>query len=465
MKRSLLCWLIPSLALVLPATALASPTATSPAPAAPTAPAPAVAPAPAGPPSFQVIDRGTSVEVIAHNVTAARTGITPIRSRLEVPIVGHPRADRALPTDATVKAVEFDGNDPRVLSVKTGFERTDVKALARYAQAIQVGPDVHMIFPRAIPAVGAVVALPEPTLTPAMVAKVAASTTMAAPAIKPAEVAAVAAAGAVTPVTPVTAVAPAVEQAAPQPAAEAEPKADAISASAAATPAPAAGASSSPGATPAPNGASTSTASSAAAPGKPPTTTAATAQPATDVWQRLSMYGAIGLAAIGCGIWILRRRRAVKVPELSIDVIATKSLGAKAKVVWFSAGGREMVVAVTPQQVRMLGQWKHTGARPQLPSAHALTSEVPVGRQTLRDLRDLPALREARARAAASEDRPSASPAVAGILKLRDRPSIPNIDTRGIVDFSEINDEVATGDLDADALWAKEILAATGARR
>ena len=46
--------------------------------------------------------------------------------------------------------------------------------------------------------------------------------------------------------------------------------------------------------------------------------------------------------------------------------------------------------------------------------------------------------------------------AVSGILKLREKAGPA---------FSQFNEEVATGDIDADTLWAKEILAATGAKR
>ena len=58
-------------------------------------------------PSFEVLDRGSAVEVIAHNIKAARTAILPLRQRLQVPIVGAPAAKRILPTDATVKLVEL----------------------------------------------------------------------------------------------------------------------------------------------------------------------------------------------------------------------------------------------------------------------------------------------------------------------------------------------------------------------
>lgn len=352
-------------------------------------------------PSFEVLDRGTAVEVIAHDVTMSNTAVTPIRSRLEVPLVGHPRADKAVPADPTVKLVEFDGNEQRVLSVKLGFERPEVKALAKYAQAIQVGSDVHIMFPRLVPAAGAAVVLPEPTLPAALAAKLA--TTPPVP---------------VTAVTAPAPVAPAVEtkpeakpEMAPEPKSESKPE---IKTEA-----------------------------------KPAAATTTTAKPATvapakeDAWQKLSMYGAIGLAAIGCGVWLLRRRKAQQGLVSTIEVIAQKSLGGKAKVVWFTAGGREMVVAVTPQAVRMLGQWKKSAG----PADNGAFSPLPSA-QTYTD-----GGREVR------PERATTSAAAAGILKLRERRSMHNIP------MPMVSDEVATGDVDADEQWAKEILAATGARR
>ncbi len=349
-------------------------------------------------PSFEVLDRGTAVEVIAHNVTMANTAITPIRSRLEVPLVGHPRADKALPTDATVKVVEFDGSEQRVLSVKLGFERPEVKALAKYAQAIQVGGDVHIMFPRLVPAVGAAIVLPEPTLPAELAAKLAAKPAM--------------------PVATVTAPAQIAPEAKIEPKIETQPAAPAPETKRAPKPEP-------------------------KAETKPVAATTASPPAKEDAWQKLSMYGAIGLAAIGCGVWLLRRRKALQGVVSTIDVIAQKSLGGKAKIVWFTAGGREMVVAVTPQSVRMLGQWKKAAGTAEnvafspLPSAQTYTEGS----------------REVRAEKGAS------SAAVGGILKLRERRSMHHIP------MPLVSDEVATDDIEADTAWAKEILAATGARR
>src|SRR4051812_41480491 len=133
-------------------------------PAAPAAPDPA--------PRFELIDRGDAVEVIAHHVTAARTAILPVRSRLEVAITAAPPIKRVAPVDATVKLIELDREESTpVLSVKLGFERADVKALSRFAQAIQVGDDLHLLVPRKLPDGDVAPRLPDPTLPSAMAAR------------------------------------------------------------------------------------------------------------------------------------------------------------------------------------------------------------------------------------------------------------------------------------------------------
>lgn len=336
-------------------------------------------------PSFEVLDRGNAVEVVAHGFTAAKTAITPIRSRLEVPLVGRPRADKLLPTDATVKVVELDGTEQRVLSVKLGFERPEVKALAKYAQAIQVGDDVHIIVPRTVPAPGTAFVLPEPTLPPAIAAKLAA----------PKEAEPVAPIEPTTAAPPAAATTTATTTAAPTPTPPATEQAPATKPTAPAAPAPA---------TKQVPGAATTSSSPL---------------------QNLSLYAALGLVAIGCVAWLVKRKKRAQGPISSIDVIAQRGLGGKAKVVWFTAGGREMVVAVTPQQVRMLGQWKRG-------EAAAPSASLPHAQ-------------------AMPEPKPS-SAAVSGILKLRER--------AGTMPVADPGDSE-----DVDAAWAREILAATGARR
>ncbi|HEY0191193.1 MAG TPA: hypothetical protein VGC42_08745, partial [Kofleriaceae bacterium] len=129
---------------------------------------------PLGAPSFELIDRGDTVEVIAHNIKASRTAVLPLRSRLQIPIAGAPVAKRVTPADRTVKLVELDSEDAtRVLSVKLGFEYPETKLVSRYAQAIQIGDDLHVLVPRAVPVDGVAPKLPEPTLSASAAAAMA----------------------------------------------------------------------------------------------------------------------------------------------------------------------------------------------------------------------------------------------------------------------------------------------------
>jgi flagellar biogenesis protein FliO len=156
------------------------------------------------------------------------------------------------------------------------------------------------------------------------------------------------------------------------------------------------------------------------------------------------MYGALGLAAAGAGIWLLRRRRTRPGTPASIEIIAQRSLGGKARIVWLSAGPREMIVSVTAQQVRMLGQWPRTEVAAQLPVAHTHADPAEESRREPSFAATLGGF--------GPIDKP-VSPAVTGLLRLRGRTG----------QMSAVTPEVATGDVEADELWAKEILAATTA--
>lgn len=355
---------------------------------------------------FQVIDRGNAVEVIAHNVTATRTGVMPIRSRLEVPLApNHGKLVGLLPKDSTIKIVEIeDGN----LSVKVGYEHPGVVTLAKFAQATQVGPDVHLIFPRAVPADGAAIVMPEPTIPPELAKKIEAVAPVIGPPPPPKPVEA---AKPVEAPKPVVAEAPkpvvvekTVEKTEEKPAAAVvEPKAEEKK--------------------PEPK-----TEEKKPADKKPATIKETKPE---DGFSKLAMYGAVALVGVGIGGWLLKKRKAQQDPTTTIDVIAQKSLGGKAKVVWFTVGGREMVVAVTPTAVRMLSSWK-AGAKAE--NANTANINLPV-----------------------AEAKPASSSAVAGLLKLREKAGPA---------FTKLDDDVATDDIDADAQWAKEILAATaGAKR
>jgi flagellar biogenesis protein FliO len=431
-----------AITLLLPAAAIAEPAPSAPASAPAPAPAPAAAAAPAAPrpiaapaaptairpPSFELLDRGDAVEVIVRNAKAARTAIIPVRSRLQVQLAGAPTARRVVPGDPTVKLIELDTQDAtRMLSVKLGFAPADVKALARFAQAIQVGDDLHLLVPRTLPAEGAAPRLPDPTLSPelaAAVARIDPTRPILGPQLEPARTREAPDRAATT----ADALAP--QPPRPVPAADARPapKAD-----------PAIGATG-------PTGIATAAAPATperAGNGKP--LARSLAADADDSWANISMYAALGLAVVAVGIWLMRRRRGNTSTPATIEVIAQRSLGGKARIVWLSAGPREMLVSVTPQQVRMLGQWRKAEVATALPGAYTHNEVRPTREPT--DERS--AGPDARA-----SDRPL-SPAVTGILRLRGRTG----------QMAAVTDEAAAGDVVADELWAKEILAATGARR
>ncbi|MCX5742157.1 MAG: flagellar biosynthetic protein FliO [Proteobacteria bacterium] len=365
-------------------------------------------------PSFEILDRGDAVEIVAHEVKATRTAVVPTRQRLEVAIAGFATATRLVPKDATVRQVEFDGGPAaRVLSVKLGFERDDVRALARFAQTIQVGDDLHILIPRHLPVDGKITPLPEPTL-PATVPTPPAPT---APTAK----------------TPAAPAAPTFGPARPEP--TVAPEAPRMMGPTATAPLATEGAEPVPASDPRP-------AVGGAVPTKPATASiddpsARTAKPVklqeqTGSGMQLVLAG--GLCLVGLFTWLMRKRRASVPQGSTIEVVAQRSLGGKAKIVWLTAGGREMVVAVTPQKVQMLGQW----GKPTSP--HSATTRSATAQ-------NLPEARTPHPPA----PRPTSS-AVAGILKLRGT-------------TVNLNEEVVTGDYEADELWAREMLAAQGIRR
>jgi flagellar biogenesis protein FliO len=345
-----------------------------------------------GPASFEVSDHGDSVEIIAHNVEAKTTNVSTVRSRIEVPIVGAPIAARMASSDPTVLFAEFDGH---ALSIKTRLGYPETKALAPFAKAQQVGPDLHLTFPR-----HAVVAIaPTPAIAPAPVAA------------KPVE-------------------------AAPAPVVV-EKKPDIKQAQAALA-------------------AATTNANPVAAPVTAPvkleTKPAAPATHTPIPPDHESTFGSPGLYGVGalvtllaCGYLMKKRKKEAAVVG-TIDIIAQRSLGNKAKVMWLSAGGREVLVSVTAQNVHMLGQWSKSD-REGMPRAATL------GNSSFRE-----ELAQQDVEVAAPPPPMIQSSAVSGILKLRAR-------TATIQPLPLVNEDVATDDAEADLEWAKEILTASGVRR
>ena len=338
--------------------------------------------------SFRVVDHGDTVEVIAKGLQLKSPTISPIRSRLEVPLVGNPIASRQMMQDATVLQVELDGIATRVLSVKTKLERPEVHDLAKLAQATQVGDELHMTFPRHAIA------------------------------------------------TPVAPTAPTTNAPAPAAAAIAKP--------ADAKPADAKPAAATPPTIPTPAAAATAPAPFSPAPAPAPEKHAI--PPETRDWSSTGMYALCGLGALGVAAYMMKKKRGVQAPATTIDVVAQRALGGKAKVMWLAAGRREMIVAVTGTQVRMLGQWQRD-AQPQPSFAASMSSALAPA--------PLPTATVERA-----PEPPSAS--VAGILKLRaSSPAGARTSTSALA--LPADDEQAP-DGDIDLAWAKEILAAGGRR-
>ncbi|MEO8842711.1 MAG: flagellar biosynthetic protein FliO [Kofleriaceae bacterium] len=344
--------------------------------------------------SFEVADHGDTVEVIAHNVEARTTHVSSVRSRIEVPVTGAPQAARMPSSDPTILFAELDGH---ALSVKTRLGYPEIKALAPFAKAQQIGSDLHLTFPRhAVVAAAATVA--KPVVVEASAAPAPAVVETKKPDIKQAQAALAAATTSANPTAP----------------AKLETK-----------PAPATH-------TPIPP-------------------------------DHESTFGSPGLYGLGalvtllaCGYLMKKRKKEAAVVG-SIDIIAQRSLGNKAKVMWLSAGGREVLVSVTAQNVHMLGQWSKSD-REGMPRAATL------GGSSFQQ--------ELAQQAVEAAPAPPAPPpmiqssAVSGILKLRARTSAPLLARAGTVQpLPQINEDVATDDAEADLEWAKEILTASGARR
>jgi hypothetical protein len=380
-------------------------------------------------PWIDIRDRGDFAEVIAHNVRSTKTAITPIRQRLEIPLAGTIVVHRVVPTgDPTIVVAEVD-NESHVLSVKLTLERGDVKLLAQSAQAMQIGDDLHLMFPRHLPAEGQTVTLPEPTL-PVLVPPLVEPLAPLAEAAKPVEAA-----------KPAAAI---IDLKAAADAAEVKP--------------PIAGGT-----------------TKVAQLGKPDPNKLGTVD---DAGGPAMTYGALGLALLVGAFWVIKRRKAGAAPAVStIDIVAQRSLGGKAKIVWLTAGGRDMIVAVTAQSVRMLGQWPRGADKGGFGTLGSGSGSAP-GRDVRepRDVRELREPRLAEGTLPGADDGLTAvpaasSPAIQGLMRLRQRQPLPSTPApigrqkraSSLADI-QISEDVATDDIDADAMWAKEILAATSGR-
>ncbi|MCE9573234.1 MAG: flagellar biosynthetic protein FliO [Deltaproteobacteria bacterium] len=295
---------------------------------------------------WAIVDHGDQVEVIVHGAIAAGATAAAVRERVEIPVASMAVDLERFPKDATVREIDIRGHAPRVLSIKLHLDRAQVKALAPLVRITQTGDDMHVLIPRALPT--------------------AAATTAPAPMIGPMGPIAIA---------PINIAPPDLGPTATVAAAPAKPAIDtghASLATGATAPAPAASATQvAIGPSPAP--AAPAAAPPPAAPAAPADATPPALAPRVDSSLQLptlpivTVLGAGGLALAA----LLRRRKKNASTVQDLDVVASRSLGGKAKIVWLAAGEREIVVSVTNQQVRLLSQWRRTRATG-APEARAL---------------------------------------------------------------------------------------------
>lgn len=429
-------------------------------------------------PKLKIIDRGAQVEVVVSDVQLPASPTMSVRfDRIELPLAGRPvEVNDSYPRGLVVRIDVRNDGKAKTLIVRLRRSYAVVAELAKGAVARQENDGVHLLVPISPAAATMAAALPATAVgagagaatgttatvattagaTPATAAPTAPTTTptttVTAPTTPPAAPVGatsgttVTLAGATTP--------PATNK--PDPAATTGANGTGAGTSdATATANDATGS-----ATTTPDGANAAAGANAAEPlagphltGKGSTTPAPARLTGGDrnsgpgIGRVAIAIGAIALA--GGAIVLLRRRRGTATAAIGpqFEVLASKSLGGKTRVVWLGAGDRELVVAVAAQQVNLLGHWRRGEA--DRPIDRALEQSVPLRLEPVGE--DLePAF------AAGSSPLPrvrgAASSAVSGIMRLRGK-------------VAAISDEVATGDADADEQWARDILAATGGRR
>jgi flagellar biogenesis protein FliO len=140
---------------------------------------------------------------------------------------------------------------------------------------------------------------------------------------------------------------------------------------------------------------------------------------------------------VAAGVLVVSRKRRAQPSGEMIRILASKPLGGKTRLVLVGAGPRQLLLSVGDKGARVIGRW--AAADGELPPTRALgdTSEGTSG-VFGSDGHGLPGPPPPVGAAAAST-----SPAVAGILRLRQQ--VPHDDD----------------DLEADAEWARAIIAAT----
>lgn len=396
-------------------------------------------------PRLKVVDRGDKVEVIVTGVQLPATPTMKVnRERIELPLAGRPNEVNDSYGAGLVWRIDVRGEGlPKTLSVKLRRDHAAVMALAQTATATQADDGVHLFIPKTPPAAataspptaekpaatGTTVTLADTTATaaPATDAKPTATTATAAPTTA-ATGTTVTLAGVTSPAEPTNANAA---------------SADAGGATTTSATGDASAAAEGAAAKPDEDGSAIGSitghkgSGSGSRPGK---LTGGASGPGIG----RVVLAIVAIALAGGAIVALRKRKgaAPTAPGPQLDILATKSLGGKTRIVWLGAGDRELVVAVANTNVSLLGQWRRGEADRPLERSMRLGLEAPPD--------DEPSF------AAGSTQLPRTrtlnTSAVSGIMRLRGK-------------VSPITDDLAADDTDADEKWARDILAATGGRR
>jgi hypothetical protein len=152
------------------------------------------------------------------------------------------------------------------------------------------------------------------------------------------------------------------------------------------------------------------------------------------------VFGA--LAGLGALAWLwVRRKRSTRALASPLEILAQVSVGPRARVVWLSAGRREMLISVSEKDVRVLGQWLADGSRAAetAPGPSDEPGEPRIGRL------------------ATSHARLRANPSLTGLLRLRDQHAAAE---QAQLDTAREGDGVPADD-DEDSEWARQLVAAT----
>jgi len=270
------------------------------------APATSHADEPAG---IEAIDAGDRVLVIARGMAAASLEPSSRGDRVEVKLAGDVSPREIAVRDRTVKSMDVRGRGQRRLSIQLRHGRETTVKMASVAQVVQLGHDLQVILPRD----------PDAVTQPRRAAP-------SAPAPKPVTTEPPAAE------PPAAAVAPATEPVEPVEPVEADAEV-----------------------TEEPPAIAGTTATEAAAPpaGDGPTDDylAARAQDEGSEAPSSSGFGGIilslGILAAGGGLaWYVKNKRRPPAIDDSIEVIASRAIGTKSRIVWLAAGKREMIVSV-----------------------------------------------------------------------------------------------------------------------